>query len=39
MSIASVVALRKSSPALPAPAAMLDQLAAEADFVVSAMGD
>jgi hypothetical protein len=39
LSIASVVALRKSSPTLPAPAAMLDQLAAEADFVVSAMGD
>ena len=39
MSIASVVALRKPGPALPATAAMLDQLAAEADFVVSAMGD
>ncbi len=39
MPIASVVALRKHSPALPAPGAILDQLAAEADYVVSAMAD
>jgi hypothetical protein len=39
MPIASVVALRKSSPALPASAAMLDQLVAEADYVVTAMAD
>jgi hypothetical protein len=38
-SIASVVALRKPGPALPATAVILDQLAMEADFVVSAMGD
>lgn len=39
MPIASVVSLRKFSPALPAPVAILDQLAAEADCVVSAMAD
>ncbi len=39
MPVASVVSLRKSSPALPAPTAFLDQLAAEADYVVTAMGD
>ncbi len=39
MSIASVVSLRKLSVGLPAPGAILDQLAAEADFVVSAMAD
>jgi len=37
--IASVVALRKDSVSLPAPAGILDQLAAEADCVVSAMAD
>ena len=37
--IASVVSLRKDSVSLPAPGAILDQLAAEADFVVSAMAD
>jgi hypothetical protein len=37
--IASIVALRKPGPASGATAAVLDQLAAEADFVVSAMAD
>jgi hypothetical protein len=37
--VTSVVALRKSSVSLPASDAMLDQLTAEADFVVSAMAD
>jgi len=37
--VASVVSLRKGSVSLPAPKAILDQLAAEADFVVSAMAD
>ena len=37
--VASVVSLRKKSVSLPAPAEIIDQLAAEADFVVSAMAD
>jgi hypothetical protein len=37
--VASVIALRKDSVSLPAPAAILDQLAAESDYVLSAMGD
>lgn len=37
--VASLVSLRKSSVSLPAPADILDRLAAEADFVVSAMAD
>ncbi len=37
--VASVVSLRKGSVSLPAPKELLDQLAAEADFVVSAMAD
>ena len=37
--VASVVMLRKSSPALPAPAEVLDQLAREADYVLTAMAD
>ncbi|MBX9810514.1 MAG: hypothetical protein K2Y16_02715 [Burkholderiales bacterium] len=37
--IASMISLRKSSVSLPAPAEILDQLAAEADCVVSAMAD
>ncbi len=37
--IASVVSLRKDSVSLPAPGAILDQLAAEADCVVTAMAD
>ena len=37
--VASVVSLRKDSVSLPAPSPILDQLAAEADFVVSAMAD
>ncbi|MBI3045667.1 MAG: hypothetical protein HYY78_22900 [Betaproteobacteria bacterium] len=37
--VASVVALRKATVSLPAPKDILDQLAAEADFVVSAMAD
>jgi hypothetical protein len=37
--VASVVALRKGSVSLPAPKEILDKLTAEADFVVSAMGD
>ena len=39
MPIASVVSLRKTSVSIPAPAEILDRLAAEADFVVSAMAD
>jgi hypothetical protein len=39
MPLASVVSLRKDNPAKAAPGSMLDQLAAEADFVVSAMAD
>ena len=37
--VASVVSLRKNNPSTPAPKAVLDQLVAEADFVVSAMAD
>jgi hypothetical protein len=37
--VSSVVMARKDSVSLPAPAAILDRLAAEADFVVSAMAD
>ena len=37
--VASVVSLRKGSVSLPAPADILDRLAAETDFVVSAMAD
>ena len=37
--VASVVSLRKDAVSLPAPQAILDRLAAEADFVVSAMAD
>jgi hypothetical protein len=37
--VASVVALRKNNPSTPAPKPVLDQLFAEADFVVSAMAD
>jgi uncharacterized protein YhfF len=37
--VASVVSLRKGSVSLPAPGAILDQLAAESDIVVSAMAD
>src|SRR3954469_20104263 len=37
--IRSVVSLRKASVSLPAPAEILDQLAREADVVVSAMAD
>ena len=37
--VTSVVSLRKDSVSQPAPAAILDQLAAEADCVVSAMAD
>lgn len=37
--VASVVSLRKDSVSLPAPGKILDQLAAEADCVVSAMAD
>jgi hypothetical protein len=39
VSVASVVTLRKGSVSLPAPNDILDQLTAEADVVVSAMGD
>ena len=39
MPVASVVSLRKESVSLPAPGPILDRLAAEADFVVSAMAD
>jgi hypothetical protein len=37
--ITSVVSLRKATVSLPAPADIIDQLAQEADFVVSAMAD
>ena len=37
--IESVVSLRKAAVNLPASAAILDQLAAEADVVVTAMAD
>ncbi|HEV7802270.1 MAG TPA: hypothetical protein VGP15_14430 [Burkholderiales bacterium] len=37
--VASVVTLRKASVSLPAPSEILDQLAEEADVVVSAMAD
>ena len=37
--VASLVSLRKGSVSLPATADMLARLAAEADFVVSAMAD
>jgi hypothetical protein len=37
--VESVVMTRKGSVSLPAPAEILDRLTAEADVVVSAMGD
>lgn len=37
--IASVVRVRKESPAIGATQAMLDQLAEEADLVITAMAD
>jgi hypothetical protein len=37
--VKSVVSLRKESVSLPAPAEIIDQLAREADVVVSAMAD
>jgi hypothetical protein len=37
--VASVVSLRKGSVSLPAPGDILERLAQEADFVVSAMAD
>lgn len=37
--VASVVALRKDSVSLPAPADILDRLAAESDYVITAMAD
>lgn len=37
--VASVTWLRKNSMSTPAPQAMLDQLVAETDLVVTAMGD
>jgi len=39
MPVASVVALRKDSVSLPAPADILERLVAESDYVLSAMGD
>lgn len=39
MPVASVLALRKDSVSLPAPDAVLEQLAAGADYVVTAMAD
>lgn len=39
MPVASVVSLRKPSPSLPADKALLDELAENADCVISAMGD
>lgn len=37
--IASIVSLRKPSPSIPADKAVLDELAEQADCVISAMGD
>jgi uncharacterized protein YhfF len=37
--VASVVALRKPSPSVPAEKAILDELAKDADCVISAMAD
>ena len=37
--VASVIALRKDSVSLPAPADILDRLAAESDYVITAMAD
>ena len=37
--VRSVVSLRKGSVSIPAPAPILDQLAKEADVVISAMAD
>jgi hypothetical protein len=37
--VASVVTLRKPNPTTPAKPEVLDQLAAEADFVITAMAD
>ena len=37
--VASVASLRKDSVSLPAPGPILDRLAQEADFVVTAMAD
>ncbi len=37
--VASVLAVRKDSVSLPAPQALLDQLAAGSDYVVTAMAD
>ena len=39
MPVASVVKLRKPSPSVPAEKAVLDELAENADCVISAMGD
>ena len=39
LAISSVTVLRKNNPSTPAPRPVLDRLAAECDFVVSAMGD
>ena len=39
VAVSSVVMTRKESVSLPAPAEILDQLAMEADVVVSAMAD
>ncbi len=39
MGVESVVSLRKPTPSLPAEAGVLDQLAEEADVVISAMAD
>jgi len=37
--VASVVSARKPSPSVPADKAVLDELTAQADCVISAMGD
>ncbi len=37
--IKKIVATRKGNVSLPAPKAIIEELAAECDFVVSAMGD
>jgi uncharacterized protein YhfF len=39
MKVASVIALRKPSPSIPAENAVLDELTEKADCVISAMAD
>lgn len=39
LNISSVLVMRKNNPSTPAPKPVLERLAAECDFVISAMGD